>query len=67
MKASSSLHPVLRAGLVVSTMVGLAACASNPKPKPAATPATDPRNNLKAGLFDAAEYSSNLKVIAQAN
>lgn len=47
------------------TSAALAGCAK-PKPTPAASPATDPRNNLKAGLFDAAEYTSNMKVLARA-
>ena len=66
MKRSFSLYPMLRAGVVVSTMLGLAACSSTPKPKVATTPATDPRNNLKTGLFDAGEYTSNMKVVAKA-
>jgi hypothetical protein len=66
MMALPSFHRVVRAGIVASTILGLAACSSAPKPKTAPSPATDPRNNLKAGLFDAAEYSSNLKVVAKA-
>ncbi len=55
-----------RAAVVLSAAIGLSACAGGAKPTPAASPASDPRNNLKAGLFDAAEYSSNLKVLAKA-
>ena len=32
----------------------------------APTPATDPRTTLEAGLFDAGEYKSNLKVVGKA-
>ena len=54
-----------RSAFAVMALAGLAACAPA-KPKTAPTPAADPRNNLKAGLFDAAEYTSNLKVVAKA-
>ena len=54
-----------RRALVAATLVGLAACAPA-KPSTAPSPAADPRNNLKAGLFDAAEYTSNLKVVSKA-
>ena len=54
-----------RTGLVLASLV-LAACARAPKPTTAASPATDPRNTLKAGLFDAGEYTSNLRVLAKA-
>jgi hypothetical protein len=53
-----------RTGLVLASLV-LAACARAPKPTTAASPATDPRNALKAGLFDAGEYTSNLRVLAK--
>jgi hypothetical protein len=43
----------------------LAGCSSR-RPSTAPSPASDPRNNLKAGLFDAAELTSNLKVVAKA-
>ena len=66
MMASPTFHRVVRAGIVMSTMLGLAACAAAPKAKTAPSPAADPRNNLKAGLFDAAEYNSNMKVVAKA-
>jgi hypothetical protein len=56
----------MRAMLAVATAAALTACAGSSKPSTAPTPATDPRNNLKAGLFDAAEYTSNLKVVARA-
>ena len=54
-----------RTGLVLASLM-LAACARAPKPTTAASPATDPRNTLKAGLFDAGEYTSNLRVLAKA-
>ncbi|MFM8911272.1 MAG: LVIVD repeat-containing protein, partial [Gemmatimonadota bacterium] len=44
----------------------LAACAPAKKPQTAANPAADPRNNLKAGLFDAGEFTSNMKVVGKA-
>ena len=52
-----------------AALVGAAACAgSTPKPAPAPVASTrpDPRVGLKAGLFDAGEAVSNLKVVAQA-
>ena len=50
--------------LAVATCVAvLAACSSN-KPQVAATPKTDQRVGLKAGLFDAAEAQWNLKVVS---
>ena len=55
----------IRAVLAVAAATAFAACASR-KPVTAPSPASDPRNNLKAGLFDAAEYTSNLKVVAKA-
>jgi hypothetical protein len=55
----------LRAALAVAAATAFAACAPR-KPVTAPSPAGDPRNNLKAGLFDAAEYASNLKVVAKA-
>ncbi len=54
----------LRAVLALSAAAALAACAPA-KPVTAPTPARDPRNNLKAGLFDAGEFTSNLKVVAK--
>ena len=63
----SSSQRLLRTAFTVSALFAAAACASaKPKTTPAPSPATDPRNNLKAGLFDAAEYQSNLKVVAKA-
>ena len=44
----------------------LAACTPAKKPQTAANPAADPRNTLKAGLFDAGEFTSNLKVVGKA-
>ena len=55
----------LRAALAVAAATALAACAPR-KPVTAPSPASDPRNTLKAGLFDAAEYTSNLKVVSKA-
>jgi hypothetical protein len=54
-----------RAALAVAVATVLAACAPR-TPVIAPSPAGDPRNTLKAGLFDAAEYTSNLKVVARA-
>jgi hypothetical protein len=51
---------------LAAALFALSACASGKKPDQAPSPASDPRNSLKAGLFDAAEYSSNLKVLAKA-
>ncbi len=56
------MHSVICAASITAL---LAACSSTPKPSTAASPAADPRNNLRAGLFDAAEYTSNLKVVSQ--
>jgi len=56
----------LRTLLALAATAALAACAPSRKPDTAPSPASDPRNALKAGLFDAAEYTSNLKVIAKA-
>ena len=47
-------------------LLALAACAPKQKPNTAPNPAADPRNNLKAGLFDAGTALSNMKVIAEA-
>ena len=54
--------------LAVATLASVAACARTPKPAvtPPSNPATDPRNNLKAGLHDAGEFVSNMKVVAKA-
>ncbi len=54
----------LRTVLALSAAAALAACAPA-KPVTAPTPARDPRNTLKAGLFDAGEFTSNLKVVAK--
>ena len=66
----------LRAGQLAAaaTLVGLTACASavpkpdtDPKPNPSVAGwSRDPRNSLKAGLFDAQELASNLRVTARA-
>jgi hypothetical protein len=55
----------LRAAVALAAAVSLAACARS-APVTAPSPARDPRNTLKAGLFDAGEYTSNLKVVAKA-
>jgi hypothetical protein len=49
----------------VAALAGLAACSSS-KPNTAPSPQNDPRVGLKAGLFDAEEAVSNLKVTAKA-
>lgn len=53
----------------IVAVIGVAACAGNkptttPNPRP--NPATDPRVGLKAGLMDAEEAVSNMKVSARA-
>jgi hypothetical protein len=53
------------AGGYALVALSLAACAPA-KPKTAPSPATDPRVGLKAGLYDAEEIASNLKVVAKA-
>ena len=55
-----------RAIVALTAIAILGACARGPKPNLAPSPASDPRNALKAGLFNAAEYTSNLKVVAKA-
>ena len=52
-------------GYAAVALLGLAACAPA-KPKTAPSPLTDPRVGLKAGLFDAGEAISNMKVVAKA-
>ncbi|MBL8982802.1 MAG: hypothetical protein JNL26_11500 [Gemmatimonadetes bacterium] len=63
-----STRPLHRVTLV-ATLAILAACARN-TPAPTPTPVVDPRNDarvgLKAGLMDAGEAVSNLKVVAKA-
>ena len=54
----------LRAALVLAVST-LAACAPARTPQTAPSPTTDPRNSLKAGLFDAGEHTSNLRVLAK--
>jgi hypothetical protein len=62
----------LHAGaLAAAAVLGVTACARSaptpaPAPVPTANPATDPRNALKPGLFDAGEHTSHLKVVAKA-
>jgi hypothetical protein len=51
------------------TVAGVAACSGSkptPAPAPAVNPAADARVGLKAGLFDAGEAVSNMKVTAKA-
>ncbi|MFN9116912.1 MAG: hypothetical protein ACK5XT_02675, partial [Gemmatimonas sp.] len=55
-----------RLAVLLAVTAALAACAPSRKPETAPSPATDPRNSLKAGLFDAGEYTSNLKVVGKA-
>ncbi|MCA0377725.1 MAG: hypothetical protein LCH84_18980, partial [Gemmatimonadetes bacterium] len=57
--------PASRVLLASAAAVLLGACAAK-KPDTAPNPATDPRVGLKAGLFDAGEAVSNLKVLARA-
>jgi len=59
----------VRHAAVLSAVVALNACATNkPNTTPAArmSPATDARVGLKAGLFDAGEAVSNMRVTAKA-
>jgi hypothetical protein len=66
---SNMTHSALRAAALASALAALAACApKQPKtaPTPAVNPAADPRNNLKAGLFDAEKALSNMKLVAEA-
>ncbi len=51
---------------LAGVMATLAACSPAKKPETAPNPAVDPRNNLKAGLFDAGEFTSNIKVVGKA-
>lgn len=59
-----------RAGMALLATMTIAGCSRAPRPDntptPASSPATDPRNNLKAGLFDADEAVSNMRVLARA-
>ena len=59
---SLSISRVIFAGAALT----LAACAPAKKPQTAANPAADPRNDLKAGLFDAGEFTSNMRVVGKA-
>ena len=60
--ARPTISPI-RALAAVACVAVLAACSSN-KPQTAATPKTDARVGLKAGLFDAADAQWNLKVVS---
>jgi hypothetical protein len=62
-------RPVTANLAAAALLFGLAACSANaPKtaPTPAKDPATDARVGLKAGLFNAGEAISNMKVTAKA-
>ena len=54
--------------ITVSALVALCACGGNPAPQtePPPAAAADPRVGLKAGLTNAGEAISNLKVVAKA-
>jgi hypothetical protein len=51
---------------LAGVLATLAACSPARKPETAPNPAADPRNSLKAGLFDAGEFTSNIKVVGKA-
>jgi hypothetical protein len=55
------MRAVVPAALAVAM---LAACAPARRPQTAPTPATDPRNTLRAGLFDAEQHLSNMKLMS---
>jgi hypothetical protein len=57
--------PARHAAAAAAALLALAACRPAAKPALAPSPATDPRNALKAGLFDAGEAVSNLRVLAR--
>jgi hypothetical protein len=57
-------YSYIRNSAAVAALLASAACASK-KPDTAPNPATDPRVGLKAGLFDAGEAISNLRVLAK--
>ncbi|MCC6243360.1 MAG: hypothetical protein IT353_10995 [Gemmatimonadaceae bacterium] len=66
---SSSLgaRTLLTNAAAVAALVGVAACsAAKPATTPRPNPANDPRVGLKAGLFDAGEAVSNMKVTGKA-
>ena len=46
-------------------LVSAAACSSTPKTSQSATPKADPRVGLKAGLWDAQQVTSNMKVVSE--
>ena len=52
--------------LAAAGIAAMSACAPTRSPNTAPSPATDPRNSLKAGLFDAGEFTSNMRVLAKA-
>ncbi|MEQ1690897.1 MAG: hypothetical protein ABMA00_06395 [Gemmatimonas sp.] len=59
----------VRHAVAFVAVIGLAACSAStptPAPTPAVNPATDARVGLKAGLMDAGEATSNMKVTAKA-
>jgi hypothetical protein len=57
--------PARHAAAAAAALLALAACRPAAKPALAPAPATDPRNALKPGLFDAGEAVSNLRVLAR--
>ncbi len=67
MSHTSPRHRGVRAVAAVAALVSLTACAgAKPNTQPAPNRLTDPRVNLKAGLFNAGEASSNMKLTATA-
>ncbi|WP_439643957.1 LVIVD repeat-containing protein [Gemmatimonas sp.] len=46
------------------SVITLGACARTSKPNVAASPATDPRNALKPGMYDAGVHVSNLRLLS---
>jgi hypothetical protein len=58
-------HSYIRNLAIAAAVLSSAACATN-KPATAPNPATDPRVGLKAGMFDAGQSISNLKLLATA-
>src|SRR5688500_8636076 len=56
---------VLKLSLAIAVAAGAAACAT-PAPETAPAPTRDPREGLRAGMYNAAEAVSNLKILAQA-
>ncbi len=62
----SSMSFIAHRATAVAIVVSIAACARNTPPMaPRPNPATDPRVGLKAGLLNAGEASSNMRVTAK--